>query len=277
MGRLRVAKKYPLLFIFCCFCCWSIASLVWTEGELEDKLPPLQVHPLPISLENWQDPSNSGNYFDRITPSSIGHLIWSEFPIEIYLDKPVNVSTANAPTAEEIRFQKWLEAARTGIAEWNEYLPSIEVMEAENADITIVRKQPDIKPTFDRTTGKFTIPRARTAQTSYEFYFKPQNILAQRMTLQISPNLNDSAVMSAMRHELGHAFGIWGHSPTETDVMFFSQVRDKPYISARDINTLKKIYQQPTRLGWKAAIETSREYPYSHSSSKSIAASKTGQ
>jgi predicted Zn-dependent protease len=143
-----------------------------------------------------------------------------------------------------------LEAAKTSITEWNEYLPLMEVMEAKKADITIVRKQPDIEPKFDRTTGKFTIPHARTAQTSYEFYFKPKNILAQRMTLQISPNLNDSAVMSAMRHELGHALGIWGHSPTETDVMFFSQVRDKPSISARDINTLKKIYQQPTRLGW---------------------------
>lgn len=243
-------KKYVFLFIVCLCCCCLIASFVRAEGRLEDKLPPSQAHPLPSILENWQDPNNSGDYFDRITPSSIGHLIWSEFPVTIYLDKPVNVLTANAPTAEEMRFQKWLEAARMSITEWNQYLPLMEVMEAEKADITIVRKQPDIEPKFDQTTGKFTIPRARTAQTSYEFYFKPKNILAQRMTLQISPNLNDSAVMSAMRHELGHALGIWGHSSTETDVMFFAQVRDKPSISARDINTLKKIYQQPTRLGW---------------------------
>jgi predicted Zn-dependent protease len=32
--------------------------------------------------------------------------------------------------------------------------------------------------------------------------------------------------------------------------MYFSQVREPPPISARDINTLKRIYQQPTRLGW---------------------------
>ncbi|XTZ12993.1 MAG: peptidase, partial [cyanobacterium endosymbiont of Rhopalodia inflata] len=37
----------------------------------------------------------------------------------------------------------------------------------------------------------------------------------------------------------------------ETDALYFSQVRSLSPISVRDVNTLKKIYQQPTRLGWK--------------------------
>jgi hypothetical protein len=32
--------------------------------------------------------------------------------------------------------------------------------------------------------------------------------------------------------------------------MYFAQVRTPPVISARDINTLKRVYQQPTQLGW---------------------------
>ncbi|MDY6806095.1 MAG: peptidase, partial [Cyanobacteriota bacterium] len=47
----------------------------------------------------------------------------------------------------------------------------------------------------------------------------------------------------------------WGHSEEERDVMYYSQVGSPPPISARDINTLKRIYQQPTRLGWEYVRE----------------------
>jgi hypothetical protein len=33
--------------------------------------------------------------------------------------------------------------------------------------------------------------------------------------------------------------------------MYFAQTRDIAPISSRDINTLKKVYQQPTQLGWE--------------------------
>jgi tetratricopeptide (TPR) repeat protein len=41
-------------------------------------------------------------------------------------------------------------------------------------------------------------------------------------------------------HEIGHAIGIWGHSPSPGDIMF-----SRPFVSAlseRDINTLNKLY-----------------------------------
>ena len=53
-----------------------------------------------------------------------------------------------------------------------------------------------------------------------------------------------------MIHEIGHALGIWGHSPEVTDALYFAQVRQPPLISARDVNTRKRVYAQPTRLGW---------------------------
>ncbi len=33
----------------------------------------------------------------------------------------------------------------------------------------------------------------------------------------------------------------------------FGEVRNPAQVSARDINTLKRIYEQPTRLGWPMA------------------------
>ena len=45
------------------------------------------------------------------------------------------------------------------------------------------------------------------------------------------------------------------NSLVTSDALYFSQVPNPPSISARDINTLKRIYQQPTLLGWKVAGE----------------------
>jgi predicted Zn-dependent protease len=71
------------------------------------------------------------------------------------------------------------------------------------------------------------------------------------MTIQLPPNSTGESLLATIRHEMGHALGIWGHSPVITDALYFSQVPDPQPISERDINTLQKIYRQPTRLGWK--------------------------
>jgi predicted Zn-dependent protease len=43
---------------------------------------------------------------------------------------------------------------------------------------------------------------------------------------------------------------MWGHSQLQADALYFSQVRHPPLISVRDVNTLKKVYEQSTSLGW---------------------------
>jgi predicted Zn-dependent protease len=204
-------------------------------------LPPLQVCPLPPKLAQWQEGKDVGDYFDRIQTTSLGYLIWTKFPIAVYLEKPGNNS------------EKWLEIVRQGMQEWSVYLPLQEIDEKEKADIIIDRSPPPLDAKINPKTGLFDIPPARSAQTRYEFYLSQDNpsILNYRMTIKLSPGQNDRAILSAIRHEMGHALGIWGHSPFPTDALYFSQVRDSPPISPRDINTLKKIYQQPTRFGLK--------------------------
>lgn len=217
--------------------------------DTEVSLPPLQAHLLPPTLAQWQDEREKGDYFTEIKPSPVGYLIWSELPIKVYLDRPLNLEDTAASTQ---RFQQWVAAVRQGIAEWNAYLPLQEVEQPELADIAIERSSPPIGSQIDPATGQLEIPRARSAQTRYQFYLQASNppILRHRMTVQINPGLSAQSILSATRHELGHALGIWGHSPVATDALYFSQVRNSPSISARDVNTLKKLYQQPTRLGW---------------------------
>lgn len=193
---------------------------------------PLQVHPLPAKLANWQDTQNSGDYFGEIETPEFGQLIWSEFPIQVYIEQPNNANGS-----------QWRETVREAILQWQPYLDFTIVDQSEIADILIYRRQPPIS---------LIRMRSRSAETRYQLYIQNKNgksVLKQRSTIWLSPTQSGQYIASAARHEFGHALGIWGHSPHNNDVMYYSQVQSPPNISPRDINTLKKIYEQPTRLG----------------------------
>lgn len=219
-----------------------------SQPPTAEDLPSLQVHDLPESLANWQDQSNSGDYLDQVESTPLGYLVWSKFPVTVYVEQSTTVQN----TAADRRFRQWTIAVQKAIAEWNVYFPLQEISEQESANIIILRSQPDREVKLNRDTGLYDIPRAIAAETNYEFYLQENpTLIAHRMTIRVSPNSAGGSLLATIRHELGHALGIWGHSPKESDALYFSQVRDPLPISPRDINTLKKIYQQPTRLGWK--------------------------
>lgn len=199
----------------------------------------LKPHPLPPTLAQWQDLEDSGNYFSQVKPTEVGYLVWSQFPIKVYIERQEVSSTDQA--------QKWFDSVLKAVQEWNVYLPLVVVNQSEVADITIWSSRPPL------TTSPHQIPRARSAETRYELYISKAttpSILLHRCTILLSPSQTNNYLQAAARHELGHALGIWGHSPIATDALYFSQVRKPLPISARDINTLKRIYEQPTRLGW---------------------------
>jgi predicted Zn-dependent protease len=228
------------------------ASLFATTQFPSSSLPSPQVHSLPTTLAHWQDTTGAGDYFSEIKLTPVGYLVWSQFPVKIYVERPKDAAASSASVQ---RFQQWVEAVLLAVREWSVYLPLEIVTQSEGADILFVRDRPPLRASLNRETGKFEIPRARSAETRYEFYLRPstntsQEILLQRFTIHLSPHQSSNYTLATARHELGHALGIWGHSPSETDTMYFSQVRNPPQISVRDINTLKRIYQQPTRLGW---------------------------
>jgi predicted Zn-dependent protease len=225
--------------------------LVATEFP-SSSLPSPQVHPLPTTLAQWQDTTGAGDYFSDIKLTPVGYLVWSHFPVKIYVERPKD---AAASLASVQHFQQWVEAVLLAVREWSGYLALEIVTQPEGADILILRDRPPLRASLNRETGKIEIPRARSAETRYEFYLRQgtntsKEILSQRFTIHLSPHQSSNYTLATARHELGHALGIWGHSPSEIDTMYFSQVRNPPQISVRDINTLKRIYQQPTRLGW---------------------------
>ncbi len=243
MNQRRLKKGIMIIIVTAVL---LISSSITRSHSAKDSLPPLKAHELPQFIVDWQDTSNE-DYFEQIEPTPLGYLVWSKFPIEVYIEQPKVIEN----TAANKRFRDWALTVKSAIAEWNEYFLLQEIADKETADIVIVRSQPEREITLNPDTGLYDIPRAIAAQTNYTFYpTKNPATIALRMTVEISDNFVGKSLLATVRHELGHALGIWGHSPNESDALYFSQVSQPPPISARDLNTLKKIYQQPTRLGW---------------------------
>ncbi len=215
-------------------CIWILSIIILTQviANPEEATIPLQPHPLPPTLAQWQ-PQETEDYFDQIETPNVGSLVWSRFPVRVYVERPPNNP------------QQWQEQVIEAVLEWNDYLPLQVVETAEEADIQIWHRRPPLE------AGNL---RASSAETRYQVVVEStetgQQMLSHQFTIWLSPTQTGKYVKAAIRHEFGHALGIWGHSPVKTDVMYFAQVQQPPPISIRDINTLKKIYQHPTRLGW---------------------------
>lgn len=231
-------------------------SLPLAQPEAEPAktvLPNPQVHPLPTSLSQWQDLDYQGDYFDQVRPTSVGYLIWSDFPVKVYIQSPDSVDNTG-------RSQAWYEVVRQALQEWTVYLPLELTSTAEAADITIWRSTPPLQRLATEPTPQSPVqplvdrfPRARAAETRYEILVHRSEstaTLRHRFILYLSPSQTEPYTKATARHELGHALGIWGHSPSQADALYFSQVRNPPGISQRDVNTLKRVYEQPTQLGW---------------------------
>jgi predicted Zn-dependent protease len=216
------------------------------DENLAAKLPAATVYPLPITLANWSA-TDDRDYFAEIQPSVLGYLVWSELPVKIY--RPA-IDEAASPNAQAQQ-QRWQQAVDQAIAAWSAYLPLVMVETPEAADIEFQRVAPPPQTSTDPVTGKRTYSFARNAETTYRFYLDASNELHHHMTVKLSPHQSAIATQRTARHELGHALGIWGHSLDPQDALYSAQTNQNATITAADINTLKKIYQQPTRLGGK--------------------------
>lgn len=267
IGKVVLAKQRMLsgLIAICLLVIFTQFRLVGTDDVAvaqtpiqlsPSTLPPAQAHPLPATLAQWQDVSNRGDYFSEVKQTRAGYLVWSQFPVKVYVERPPDDPVGES--SDNRRFQKWAIAVLKAVQEWSVYFPLSVVEQQSMADITIFRSRPPFQASFNRDTGEFQLPRARSAQTRYELYISQPSggtaILSHHCNILLSPAQSDNYIQAAARHELGHALGIWGHSPLETDALYFSQVRNPPPISPRDINTLKRVYEQPTRLGWPLVL-----------------------
>ncbi len=223
--------------------------LLAQDNNFINSLSPPQAHPLPITLQRVNNQPYSNNYLNKIKSNAIGYLIWSRFPIKVYIDE-VSYPSVYQISTEKLRANQWISNVRKAIFEWSIYLPIVETSNVKFAEIIISRREPPLNNNNLSKMQNLKKIKAKTAQTIYTFYIH-SDILLHRMTINISSNLGEISTLSAARHELGHGLGIWGHSMDKNDVLYSSSTNLLTSISSKDIDTLKQIYKRSTRMGWK--------------------------
>ena len=189
--------QWMKLFLLTLIFAWGLSTTIASSqieplrsSPLAQSLPTptAKPHPLPPQLAQWRDPGNAGDYFDQIQPVSVGYLIWSRFPVTVYVEP---LKPGEPPDSfSGARSQTWINAVTTAVQEWNAYLPLKLVNQPDTADIQVWRSAPPLQFERDRPNAPPRLGRVRAAETHFQLYsptpllpHSPTPLLSHRFTI----------------------------------------------------------------------------------------------
>ena len=153
---------------------------------------------------------------------SVQLLRWTVFPLRVYFVRDSNYSAARQALAVE-GFDRWVTA--TG---------------SNGFTYRVVTNPSESNVTVDFYT--FNGGAGDTLGTTVVSYFEDSRTIDKaKISLGITGDRNNDLLTAT--HEMGHALGIFGHSPNSTDLMFFEgNERSGGGITPLDLNTVLTIY-----------------------------------
>ena len=142
--------------------------------------------------------------------------------------------------------QRWLNAVDAALADWMPLLPITRVSDPNRAHIRVERRRPPLR----QLAGGWRASNGRAVLQLLEVRRQEIWRLEPRVTVLVSPELRAQTLQATALHELGHAFGLWGHSNDPLDALAPVQGASPVLMpSAGDRRTMEWLRDQPTRFG----------------------------
>jgi predicted Zn-dependent protease len=183
--------------------------------------------------------ASSGDYRHRLSTTPLG---WPRLDHWCVWVQPVS---AEGPGQRWDRL--WLEAVENALESWAAAVPFARVDDPEAAQIRIERRRPPLRIGAD---GRSRASHGRASLELLEVRRAGRWQLEPGVTVQLGSGQRPEALQATALHELGHAFGLWGHSDADDDAMAaVPGPRPVLELTARDRATVNWLYRQPTRFG----------------------------
>ena len=198
--------------------------------------PQEQVRTLQVALER-QPPGQRPGYASSIATTSLGPPVLKHWCVWV---QPAAATPANRWD------QRWLDQVSSALTTWRALVPLTLVDNPDQANVLIHRQRPARR----QVAGVWRASNGRTQLQVVDVQRQGRRRLEPLVKVMVSPGLRAEALQATALHELGHAFGLWGHSSVPTDVLAISQ-GERPVLvpSQRDRLTLAWVMQQTTRFG----------------------------
>ncbi|MCY3909415.1 MAG: peptidase [Cyanobacteria bacterium MAG COS3_bin_20] len=198
--------------------------------------PQQQVRTLQVALER-QPPGQRPGYASSIATTSLGPPVLKHWCVWV---QPAAATPANRWD------QRWLDQVSSALTTWGGLVPLTLVDNPNQANVLIHRQRPARR----QLAGVWRASNGRTQLQVVDVQRQGRRRLEPLVKVMVSPGLRAEALQATALHELGHAFGLWGHSSVPTDVLAISQ-GERPVLvpSQRDRLTLAWVMQQTTRFG----------------------------